>query len=125
MRSEAHRHLIEHSPKVLTEGDTESDAAASNSHVVDRESRCRTSEVDAAFDTALPQSAGVPTLKEYALLLSGMRCRWCRTRLKRWVEHYDHSGGWAVYGFSQKQWLYTTCPKCKYQWNLGKLGIAR
>lgn len=83
------------------------------------------SETDAALDSALLQSTGARTLKEYAALVSGKCCRWCGAQLKNWVEHYDHSGGWKVSGFSQKQRLYTTCPRCKYQWNLGKLGIAR
>jgi hypothetical protein len=73
----------------------------------------------------LTEGTAIRTLKEYAALLVGRHCRWCGSRLRKWVEHYDHSGGWEVSGFLQRQWLYTTCPKCKYQWNLGKLGIAR
>lgn len=68
---------------------------------------------------------GPRTLQEYAALVGGKRCRWCKARLRKWVEHYDHAGGWAVTGFSERQWLYTVCPRCKYQWNLGKLGIQR
>ena len=78
-----------------------------------------------ALDSSLSQSPRARTLNEYAELVSGKRCRWCGARLKKWIEHYDHSGGWVVSGFTQRQWLYTTCPKCKYQWNLGKLGISR
>jgi hypothetical protein len=77
-------------------------------------------EGDIAFDEAGPR-----TLKEYAALVGGLRCRWCKARLRKWVEHYDHGGGWAVVGFTEKQWLYTVCTRCKYQWKLGKLGIRR
>ena len=41
------------------------------------------------------------------------------------IEHYEHSGGWAVAGFEKHQWLYKTCQKCGYQWALWKLGVAR
>jgi hypothetical protein len=90
--------------------------------------RCRPGESTSAADAGdegHTSTARALTLKEYAALVKRKRCRWCRRKLSSWVEHYDHAGGWEVSGFSQKQWLYTTCPKCKYQWNLGKLGIAK
>jgi len=67
-------------------------------------------------------------LEDYKKLLMVKRakCKWCGTPL--WyceIEHYDHDDGWEVEGFSKKQWLYVTCPKCGYQWSLWKLGIPR
>lgn len=43
------------------------------------------------------------------------------------IEHYSHDGGWKVKGYTEKQWLYITCPnrKCGYQWSLWKLGVPR
>lgn len=41
------------------------------------------------------------------------------------IEHYPHSGGWPLEQFAEKEWLYVTCPKCKYQWALWKLGVPR
>jgi len=95
---------IEHATQARTTGDTETDASLSST---------------------LPESTGARTLTEYAALVSGKCCRWCGAQLKGQVQHYDHSGGWEVSGFQQRQWLYTTCPRCQYQWNLGKLGIPR
>jgi hypothetical protein len=76
-------------------------------------------------DVVAGSAAPALTLREYAALVKGKSCRWCKTRLRAWVNHYDHAGGWRVAGFEQKQWLYTVCPRCKYQWNLRKLGIHR
>lgn len=50
-------------------------------------------------------------------------CKWCNTELDDIIEHYDHDGGRQVEGFSQRQWLYTTCSGCDYQWALHKLGL--
>lgn len=110
MKAEARGRINDRSASALTNLGGERDAA---------ESARRDDQDD------LTEGTAIRTLKEYAALLVGRHCRWCGSRLRKWVEHYDHSGGWEVSGFLQRQWLYTTCPKCKYQWNLGKLGIAR
>jgi hypothetical protein len=115
---------IDRSTQTLVEGDTERDSAP-DLEIIGLGIHHRDSEVDSAFDNEIPRLTRVRTLKEYAALVGGKCCRWCGAQLKRWIEHYDHNGGWEVSGFSQKQWLYATCPRCKYQWNLGKLGIAR
>ena len=39
------------------------------------------------------------------------------------VEGYEHSGGFTV--GTKKYWLYITCPKCRYQTSLVKLGVKR
>lgn len=125
MRAERRGRASEHGTQVLVEADAQRDAPTSGSEIARLEAHCRTSEVETSFDGEPPQLTVARSLKEYAALVSRKRCRWCGTRLKKWVEHYDHGGGWEVSGFSQKQWLYTTCPRCKYQWNLSKLGITK
>ncbi len=37
------------------------------------------------------------------------------------VEMYEHDGGVFVESFKEKQWVYFTCSRCKYQWALHKL----
>ena len=65
-------------------------------------------------------------LGEYGKLAEGKKCRFCNSMLPhQCVEYYDHDGGWKVDGFSQKQWLYLTCPGCGHQWSFAKLGIER
>lgn len=68
-----------------------------------------------------------PTLKEYREAIEGQRCRFCGTPLTRGIEGYPHEDGWRVRGYSERQWLYTTCPnpRCHYQWALSYLGIPR
>ena len=61
------------------------------------------------------------TLNDYEELLLDKKCRWCNTDLVNSIDHYEHQGGYEVEGFAEKQWLYTECPKCKYQWALGKI----
>src|SRR3989304_4585705 len=77
----------------------------------------------------------MPTLEQYQQMLEQVnaKCKWCedhvtpiKTELAtRSIEYYEHDGGWNVDGFDQKQWLYVTCPICKYEWSLWKLGIDR
>jgi len=40
---------------------------------------------------------------------------------------YRHADGWPITWGEQtlKFWLYVTCPKCKYEWALWKLGVPR
>jgi len=68
----------------------------------------------------------MPTLEDYKKMIKETKCRWCHADLSNQpIEHYDHEGDWEVKGFKEKQWLYVTCPKCKYQWALWKLGVSR
>jgi len=61
-------------------------------------------------------------LEDYQKMLEDKYCAWCGTPLKDCkIEHYPHSDGWEVEGFSEKQWLYVTCPNCGYTWSLWKL----
>jgi hypothetical protein len=41
------------------------------------------------------------------------------------IKMYSHENGWQVDGHFERQWLYITCPKCKYDWALWKLGVPR
>lgn len=41
------------------------------------------------------------------------------------IRGYPHSGGWRVEGYKKRLWLYVTCPNCKYQWAIWKLGVPR
>jgi hypothetical protein len=38
---------------------------------------------------------------------------------------YSHENGWLVPGYSEKQWVYFHCEKCKYDTSLDKLGVSR
>lgn len=68
-------------------------------------------------------------LSHYQSELKGKICKWCKKRNENFIvpleseplERYDHSGGYDVDGFEEKQWLYVVCPKCDYQWSLWKL----
>lgn len=62
-------------------------------------------------------------LQDYAKQIEGKTCKWDKTPLEPVVEYWEHAGGYNVEGFEEKQWLYTECPKCEYQWALHKLGI--
>lgn len=68
-----------------------------------------------------------PTLADYEKAIKGQRCKFCGTPLTRGIEGYPHEDGWRVRGYSERQWLYTTCPnpRCHYQWALSYLGIPR
>lgn len=68
-----------------------------------------------------------PTLLDFQELVRFKTCRWCDYKISLNVplEYYDHHGGFDVLGFKEPQWLYVTCPKCKYQWSLWKLGIKQ
>ena len=65
-------------------------------------------------------------LEDYDRLVEGRPCMSCQLPLPGAVEHYDHSGGWEVRGFTERQWLFVTCPnrKCEYPNALWKLGIT-
>jgi hypothetical protein len=56
--------------------------------------------------------------------LSDDECPTCGAPLSH-VKGYSHEGGWDVRGFARKQWLYRTCPKCRYDWALWKIGVSR
>lgn len=70
-------------------------------------------------------------LEDYRKQIQTPTCQWCKGKdqivplMNEPIEHYDHSGGWTLDGFKEKQWLYITCPKCDYQWALSKLGVKR
>jgi hypothetical protein len=117
--------LVDRYLLALIQGDIDDVASVLASALDDPELDRLITEMNAALDEEPPRHVGALTLKEYGSLIKGKICRWCRARLNGWISHYDHCGGWKVTGFPQKQWLYTTCPRCKYQWNLGKLGIHR
>jgi hypothetical protein len=60
-------------------------------------------------------------IDDYEKMLDGKTCRWCKTPLTDGISSYEHEGGYEVEGLEGKQWLYTVCPKCEYEWALGKL----
>lgn len=64
-------------------------------------------------------------LEDYAKLIKGKTCRWCKVELPTDIQFYTHNGGWKVEGHRCRLWLYVTCPGCEYQWSLGKLGVSR
>ncbi len=52
------------------------------------------------------------------------KCKFCSEELDDVILYYSHEGGRHITGMDQKQWLYTECPKCDYQWALHKLRIS-
>jgi len=62
-------------------------------------------------------------ISDYKELLAGVTCRWCdhKVELTGPVEGSNHSGGFVVEGYKEKQWLFTVCPGCGYGWSLIKL----
>jgi hypothetical protein len=122
MTSDERDILIGQYVSAVNNGDLDSAAAVLASASDDPELDRLVAEVNTALYEAAPRER---TLKEYRALITDKVCRWCRARLNGSIRHYGHSAGWLVTGFSQRQWLYTTCPKCKYQWNLVKLGVRR
>ena len=71
---------------------------------------------------------GKKSLKDYAEMVEGKKCRWCGEVLiveEHDIDYYDHDGGWSVRGFDKKQWLSVHCEKCDYDWSLWKLGVGK
>lgn len=71
-----------------------------------------------------------PSLKYYRSLLIGKKCMDCYPETtillaKQEIEHYNHENGWPLNGHVEKQWLFITCPNCRYQWSFAKLGIPQ
>lgn len=78
-----------------------------------------------------------PKIQDYQKQLEGKDCKWCRRKNydngtneivlleNEPIAHYEHDGGHPVDGFHANRWLYVVCPKCKYQWSLGKLGLPK
>jgi hypothetical protein len=70
-----------------------------------------------------------PTIEEYRKALKELgddTCFWCKAELDyENLEHYDHSNGVPIDGHEEKQWLYTVCPSCEYQWAWHKLLVGR
>lgn len=60
------------------------------------------------------------TLQDYQRAVINATCHWDGAELGP-IEHYDHSGGFRVKGFAERQWLYAKCLKCGYDWALWKL----
>ena len=65
------------------------------------------------------------TLDEILERVPEKTCKWCSHRLNRVIDHYPHSGGYWVKGFTEKQWLSMECSNCGYEWSLWKLGFPR
>lgn len=68
------------------------------------------------------------TLQDYvkAALDKGADCKNCGKLAEEGeLEHYDHSDGWVVDGFTTRRWLYFRCSKCSYQTSFAKLGFKR
>lgn len=63
------------------------------------------------------------SLKQYEML-SLSRCPRDNALLSE-VKRYPHSEGYPVEGFTEKQWLYKTCSKCRYDWALWKIEKVR
>ena len=66
-------------------------------------------------------------ITDYEKMLEGKTCRWhnAPVKLPQKIDSYDHSGGYTVEGFDQKQWLSVRCVECSYDWSIWKLGIPR
>lgn len=68
----------------------------------------------------------IPPLTYYEAQIEDKQCKRCKIPLGGLpIQHYDHEGGYDVFTYYQKQWLYVVCPLCDYQWSLTKLGVRR
>jgi len=66
----------------------------------------------------------VRSLEDYARQVVGKKCVGCGEPFAQpLIDHYNHDGGWIVYGFSRRQWLSVRCSHCHYDTSLWKLGI--
>jgi len=60
---------------------------------------------------------------QYQEELIGKYCIYCGCDLStRGVRSYNHSGGYEVEGYEEKQWLSVICG-CQYEWSFVKLGL--
>ena len=66
-----------------------------------------------------------PTLQEFGRIFNGMLCRWCGAELSGPLQSYNHEGGVLLHGFEMPQWVFTRCPKCRYDWSYRKIDILR
>jgi len=66
-----------------------------------------------------------PTIADYKRAISGKRCGFCEHPLTGAIKRYPREDGWWVRGYHERQWLYTTCSKCNYQWSLKYLGVPK
>ena len=61
----------------------------------------------------------------YEELCKYKTCGWCGCLIgDQPIEMFQHPDGWEVSGLPDYQWLYITCPECKYEWSLWKLGVV-
>lgn len=60
------------------------------------------------------------TLQDYQRAVINATCHWDGAELGP-IQNFDHSGGFQVKGFAERQWLYARCLKCGYDWAIWKL----
>lgn len=78
------------------------------------------------MDKVVGQSFDGPApLQAYRSQYHLKTCKWCKTLLTGQPQCWEHPGGFEVQGFANKQWVYTECPGCDYQWAMHKLGISQ
>lgn len=66
------------------------------------------------------------SLDEFRVMM-GIRCNRgsCRGFLNSSLGHYEHSDGWIVEGFKERQWLYTICGSCGDETSLQHYGVHK
>jgi len=65
-------------------------------------------------------------LSSYEAEFQDKTCKYCSAKLSGPALFWGpHDGGYQLPGFDSKQWIYTECPQCEYQWSMGKLGIQQ
>jgi hypothetical protein len=62
-------------------------------------------------------------MSDYQAQIVGKVCPACKRPVPSRIQFRDHAGGFKVDGFSQRQWLWVSCPGCSFDIALWKLGI--
>lgn len=66
---------------------------------------------------------GPLTLEQFIEVTKSLRCQWDGTILDERVFTMPNQNGFTVVGYNNRQNLAKRCKKCKYIWDIQKLGI--
>jgi len=68
-----------------------------------------------------------PTLHDYINQITIWDCPNCGTDLGQdmgmRIHHHKYESGWELHGWHEKQWIYLSCPGCRINFALWKLGV--
>jgi hypothetical protein len=78
-------------------------------------------EVQRRSCTGKANPAKAETAEQYLAKVKRRLCLFDGVPLHWRLDMRDHDDGWDVVGFDHKMWLSLQCPKCNYDWTIGKL----